>query len=164
MEHRNNIGQLLEKYWEGETSLDEERLLKAYFAGSEVETQFLYAAPFFKAIRAEQALRLPAHRVALLKPQRPVWYRWAVAASVAGALALGGWWMAQQRLEQQRLAALEKLNTDTYEDPEKAAEEIKAALALVSSKMRKGKREAAKGLKKMETIDKFFKKPKKENS
>ena len=50
--------------------------------------------------------------------------------------------------------------TDTYEDPEKALEEIKAVLALVSNKINKGKKEIGKGLQEVEAVDILFKKKK----
>ena len=34
------IAELLDRYWEGETSLDEERQLKAYFASGDVDERF----------------------------------------------------------------------------------------------------------------------------
>ncbi|HRI59925.1 MAG TPA: hypothetical protein PK228_09385, partial [Saprospiraceae bacterium] len=43
-------------------------------------------------------------------------------------------------------------------ETEQAMEEIKAALALVSSKIRRGKQEASKGAIHLETVDKVFKK------
>ena len=39
-----------------------------------------------------------------------------------------------------------------------AMEEIKAALALISSKIGKGRREAAKGAEHLDAVDKIFKK------
>ena len=42
-----NIDQLLEKYWEGETSLQEEQDIKAYFAAGDVLPEHAEMAPLF---------------------------------------------------------------------------------------------------------------------
>ncbi|MCC6460008.1 MAG: hypothetical protein IT260_06040, partial [Saprospiraceae bacterium] len=47
---------------------------------------------------------------------------------------------------------------ETIDDPELALAEIRAALALVSSKIKKGKKEIDKGLQEIETLDKMIKK------
>lgn len=148
------ISALLDKYWEGESSLEEERLLKAYFNNPGADERLKGLAPLFQALRDEQAIELKRANLARLRPRRLRWQRWAVAASIAALLSVGGWWAFQQRQAQVAAATQE----DSFEDPEKAAAEIKAALALVSSKLNKGKREAAKGLKRVDTVDKFFKK------
>jgi uncharacterized protein HemX len=156
-----NIDQLLEKYWEGETTLEEERALKHYFSGENIEARFQYAVPFFKALRAEQSVVMQTPPIALRVVKKPTpWIRWAAAAALLGILSLTGWHAVQQYRQEKEMAAIQqKLNTDTFETPEQAAAEIKAALALVSSKLNKGKRQMNKGLKKMEQMDKYIPKP-----
>ena len=155
---QSEITTLLEKYWDGETSLSEEQSLKHYFAAGEVDERFAQYAPLFAAIRAEQNIEIPAAPAQRPAQRRIYWY--AAAASIVGLLAVGVWWA--NKLQNDAIAARtqEKLYQDTYDDPQKAVAEIKAALALVSSKMRKGKKEAAKGLNKMTTVDKYMLKPK----
>lgn len=208
MAHHHDIQDLLDRYWEGEATLEEERALKAYFASGEVDPRFAAEAPFFQALREERALQSPnIHLKASMTTVRPVWYQWASAAAVVGMVALAGWWAARPRLDHQpsvaatqqhqttQLAAAQpaqpvldspalaaqpdspqpKINrkprphrnpkplpaTQQEEtlDPEtqKALEEVRAALALVSSKLNKGRRTAAKNLNQVETLDKFFK-------
>jgi hypothetical protein len=151
----DNIEHILEKYWAGETSIEEERHLKAYFAKGNVDERFRYAIPFFQTLREERAVQMTA----LVTPMRASssWRRWAAAAALVGAMAIAGWHAIGEHRTQ--IAAQAKLNTDTYEDPEKAAAEIKAALALVSSKINKGKKQMKKGLQKIDKADKFIPKP-----
>jgi hypothetical protein len=158
------ISALLEKYWEGETSLQEERELKNYFASGAVDPRLHSIEPLFRAVREDQGRQFTAPVPA---PRRltivaTVWRTWAVAASVAGLLFLG--WLFRDQLAgpagKPMAAETKNLQEDTYDDPEKAAAEIKAALALVSSKLNKGKKEAAKGLRKMEKVDKYIIGPK----
>lgn len=204
MKNFSDIQALLDRYWEGETTLEEERALKAYFASGEVDERLRAAAPLFQALREEQTVQY-AHQVkaATLKPVLFNWQKIAAAASVALLLSVGLWWWSggekpvdeqiaaqppvfpQPPVAKETPATLsvtpEKvadagqsqtpvLSKKTFvkrkkpakpqPDPEAemAMEEIKAALALVSSKLRKGRQEAAKGAIHLENVDKVFKK------
>ena len=88
-----HINHLLDKYWDGETTLDEERLLKAYFASEAVDPRLIQLAPLFKAMKAEQAVVYEKQAVVKdLGIRRFQAHQWAAAASVALLLAAGGWW------------------------------------------------------------------------
>lgn len=205
---------LLDKYWDGDATLDEERALKAYFSAGPVDERLRSVAPFFAALRAEQAVILERDNVRQFAPTRLVvvrWRHWAAAAAVVGMLAAAGWWWmngptdtftppvaeapvspampipaapenaAPERPSQQQLAQTEtrpikrtgatrRPRHDAPVPPpsaqdlaerqqaEQALAEIKAALSLVSSKLNKGKQEAAKNLHQIENMDRVFKK------
>lgn len=207
----SQIEALLDKYWSGESTLEEERLLKAYFASGDVDPRLRKFAPLFAALTAEQSVEYarPA-TVRNLGAHRFQWHQWAAAASVALLLAAGGWMMLRQGpktagapqvvmvneapAERQTIITNEtqpQQNQPVIETPqnnkvkrkyraivksvkavmasnridpaekaeaEKAYAEVKAALALVSSKLGKGRKEASKSLNQLETIDKIFKK------
>ena len=80
-----NIHQLLDKYWEGETSLDEEKTLKAYFNQEEVATDLQQFAPLFQYLnvaeepalsdRFDQELmsKLEEKRIAIRNPRIIHW-------------------------------------------------------------------------------------------
>ena len=198
-----HIEALLEKYWEGDTSIDEERLLKAYFASNEVDDSLRQFAPLFQVFREEQAVQFQQKTaIAAIKPQQYNWKPWAVAASLALLLTAGWWWVAQpdpttdtyavqstenpaSTTQEQQQAISEAPQTVTpsapvlaaalprkksysrpiaknrlNEEEEQAIAEIKAALALVSSKINKGRREAAKGASHLDNVDRVFKKKK----
>ena len=204
MKSLQDIKILLERYWEGETSLEEERMLKNYFSEATVAPELQREAAYFRALFAEQQVLAKPHqpkRFAL----RPMLQYAAVAASVLFLLAAGFYWwettqpagklvtpaIAQQQpvLEikepvKEDLAAVVQApqktlqaqvskprpvrrqqpsppqEPDTYEDPEQALAEIKAALALVSSKISKSKQTLDKGLQEVDRIDILFKKRK----
>lgn len=210
MKDFNDIQILLDRYWEGETTLEEERRLKTYFASGEVDERLIAFAPLFQALREEQSVQYMKIKTAPLKPVLYTWQKLAAAASVALLLTAGLWWWnsggekpvqqhtAQQpplqeeslpRQENPDLQSVAVENTAHSEaskpsvpfkkaapkhpkpapalpktvneiDPETelAMEEIKAALALVSSKLKKGKQEAAKGAIYLENVDKILKK------
>lgn len=190
------IQALLDRYWEGETSLEEERRIKAYFNAGQVDARLQTFAPMFQAFREDQAVQLIAK--AKVAPIRPQMYQWAAAASVALILA-AGWWMFQKedkvsapmanhtpvdtlkqktpdpipetQSQSNTLALVEKkapiqpikrkapsapTKSKPSIDPEtaQAMAEIKAALALVSSKLDKGRNEAVKGATYLEAMDK----------
>jgi hypothetical protein len=195
-----HIEALLEKYWEGETSIEEERLLKSYFASGEVAASLRSFAPFFQVLREEQAVELAQKPViAELRPQQYNWKPWLAAASVAILIAAGFWWfrqpasvdpyavqidktpapVTQPRVTEQttpplvveapvapvvsikRKASVRKTPAPTLNaEEEQAMQEIKAALALVSSKLKKGRLEAIKGTEHLDNMDRVFKKKK----
>jgi len=201
------IERLLEKYWAGETSLEEERRLKAYFASGAVDPRFAAETPFFQALREEQAVQSQHTLTKMPTLVYSKYRRLAAAAAVIGLLATGSWWFLQKQTaetqafvqttlgheqvappETQSLPAATILEnsspkvaetsprrmshrrqhhttaaaaplTEADLDPaeEMALAEVKAALALVSSKLNKGRRAATKTINQVETLDKFFK-------
>ena len=204
MQNIKDIQTLLDKYWLGETTLEEERLLKAYFATPLVDERFRPVAPLFQTLRQEQAVRLERAEVIPMPAQYSVRSRWAVAAAVVALLAMGGWWLfgpqpvtevaatpsgvlpdtaipmsapakavnpapspvpatvptlAERPAPKPKPAVKRKKPAPAAIDPETelAMEEIKAALALVSSKINKGKKAAIKDINQLENMDKFLK-------
>ncbi|MBK8428400.1 MAG: hypothetical protein IPL27_21650 [Lewinellaceae bacterium] len=96
MLHLEHIEALLEKYWEGDTTLEEERLLKTYFASSEVADSLRQYAPLFQVFREEQSVQFSKKATAtVIKPVQYNWKPWAVAASVALLMSAGWWWSVQ---------------------------------------------------------------------
>ena len=190
---------LLEKYWEGESSLEEERQLKQYFNSGDVDKSLRKFMPIFQAFQDEQAVQFQETKVVSMNASRVNWRYLAMAASFALVLAAGLWWQLSTPEKNQIVAikpvdpnvsqtaenkskieetpvvvaevnakhskrkanrhiAKKRVNKSTELSPEEEAaiEEVKAALALVSSKIRKGRRESAKGASHLEEIDKIF--------
>lgn len=200
----HEIQDLLDRYWEGETTLEEERRLRTYFASGAVDARFLSEAPYFQAVREEQALQAPpVVRQAPLPLTYSTVSRWAVAAAVVALVGLAGWWAVrspqpvmevvavQQSMAQPQPLVESPLSPVSQEatpqtlqahvvhrkprlrrvnavppapahqtlDPEteKALQEVRSALALLSSKLNKGKRAATRNIEQVETLDRFFK-------
>ncbi len=80
------IDNLLEKYFNGETSLGEEQHLKAYFTSGEVAENHRMFVPLFRQFELEKGEVFPAKK----KPVRRylTWWVTGVAASLILAVAL----------------------------------------------------------------------------
>lgn len=160
MEYKE-IRQLLKKYWEAETSLEEEALLQAFFAahaGEELPEDLREAAPLFAYFGLEQELSLPEEEISwpdfkeippmqvvrggAVKTIRP-WQHWMKYAAVL--LMVAGIGYSVQRAHIKHVESTAPLaQRDTYDDPEKAFAEAQRALALVAKNLNKGTRQMEK--------------------
>lgn len=139
----NAIEQLLEKYLEAETSIQEEAALKAYFASNEVAPHLQEYLPMFGYFSASKEETYTGEILLQDKPQaeedrkvvslnpaqanRKKVYSWvAVAASIV--IMAGVFFQEQQGVSE----------FGSYEDPEVAMEETKRALDMVSQLMNSG--------------------------
>ncbi|AZQ44156.1 hypothetical protein [Nonlabens ponticola] len=132
------MNDLLEKYWNGATSLQEEQQLRDYFAGDSVARSHEVYRSLFNSFELESRLEDGDYdafaKVKSKQSQdhifnRRTWKGIAIAASMAVAVAVGtGYFETQQ---QQDLG--------TYETPEEAYEATVAALEMVSARINKGK-------------------------
>ncbi len=95
MRNLEEIQTLLDKYWSGETTLEEERSLKAYFAGPLVHERYHPFLPLFQTLQQEQSVLLEQVRVVPMRARTSNPIRWAIAASVVTLLGIGAWWMSR---------------------------------------------------------------------
>lgn len=140
----NRIRQLLVRYFEGATTLDEERLLRDYFTGDQpIEEDLIPFRAQFNLLdknlfsqAANEALEAKImNRIISLeedgktKIRKMPLSRLLVAASMV--LAIGLSVMLINRFRHQELK-------DTYNDPQLAYQETQKALMYVSQKMNRG--------------------------
>jgi hypothetical protein len=59
MTEEKHISELLEKYWDGETSLFEERELKTYFSGEDIYPSHKEYESYFKTLVKERQVKAP---------------------------------------------------------------------------------------------------------
>lgn len=171
MKNRQHINELLEKYWEGETSLTEEKTLQTFFTSEDIPEELQPFQSLFQAMsEAEQpqlskgfdtqllamlgedanktgkVVQLKTNESAELKK-----WRWiaGIAASVALILAV---YVAVPKANVTEMAATEKLNETERTEALKAYEQTKTALLFVSSKMNQGTQTAARGLGKVKNL------------
>ena len=137
------MNELLEKYWKGETTLEEEAQLRRYFREEEPPEPLRHVAALFRHYQVQP--RLDARFDERLKPHLnedkpvPMWPTLLKTAAVVAIFLLGALWVKHTYVdESQASASVAAVTQDTYEDPEQAYEEAKQALLLVSSLMNEG--------------------------
>lgn len=138
----NTIDRLLEKYWEGETTLVDEAELHDYFSGGDIAPSHKAYQPLFEYQISERERQLDFDPFAKLEESDPKVIplkssgirqlrKWSVAASIAVICMLGIGYLSQPA----------EPNLGTYEDPQLAYNEAKQTLLMVSQKFQSGKKQ-----------------------
>ncbi len=158
-----NINHLLEKYWEGETSLQEEETLQQYFNHGNVAPQLEQFKSLFQYFKEEQDVMISDDfekrlleqienepKVVSAKVRKLSWMTSIRTIAAVGILLMGAVFVFQN---------IEPEKTDVWakyeiEDEQEAIEATKAALALLSGKMKKGSKKATKGFSEMKLVTK----------
>ena len=148
MELKNDrIKSLLEKFWEGNTSLDEERELKEYFRNTSVGENTPDEI-YFRMLLENDQKKLDhsfdeevIRKIHSIKKTIPMWNGWlsrAVMILAVGGSAIMIWVLSTDNPVQ---PPVNKIAAEQKVDPEvtKAYEQTRQALMLVSSKLNKGK-------------------------
>ena len=150
---------LLEKYWNAETSSQEEAQLQQDLNGSN-SPEGVYFTMLAEARQQKSKLSIDDinsynHRqaVATSGPVILPLYRWiASAAAIIAFVAAGiGLWNYSQQATQSLQMA------ETFEDPYEAYEEVREALAFVSAKLNKSQSSAMLNIKKAGEYAEMFK-------
>lgn len=142
----NKIRELLERYWEGESSLEDEDMLRSFYAAEhrDLPADLLEAQPLFRYFNEAANIELPALPametvIAQLPPvikQKP-WEHWMKYAAVF-LIAVGLGYAGRQFQEKQHRMDVVLAEKDTYEDPEKAFAATQKALRLLAKNLNKG--------------------------
>ena len=152
----NRIDDLLEKYWECETSIEEEKELRTYFNKSEYDKKYADVAPLFKYYEREQKIggldsffdqRILAE-IENVQPKSKkkegsiiaLFGNIAKVAAVGLILVTAGYFIKEELSKEE----MKPYVSDTFEDPEKAFEETKKALQMISKNFNKGRKEVRK--------------------
>jgi hypothetical protein len=163
MEYKN-IKELMEKYWTGETDLQEESTLKTYFAGADVHPsleQFRALFTYYETSRQDKSLdnidtAVLEHIQGKAAPKEAKVKSLTRVLSIAAAiLVLVGtvtvFWNTNTASTETGAQTI-TFDSNDPEEAKLALAEVKAALALVSNKVNEGKQEAIKGLYKTKAI------------
>jgi hypothetical protein len=130
------LEELLQRYWDCETSLNEERELRNYFCNEPVPEQWKEAATLFHYFEKQRELNLKGNfdESVIQQIKTPkgrtinlVQISLRIAAGVAVVLAAIFFVRQEIRKESNELVF-----EDTYDDPQKALEETKKALMMIS--------------------------------
>lgn len=125
----NKIEILVEKYFQGETSIAEEIELKDYFSSSDVAQHLEQFQPLFGYFSQAKEQKFKQEIPLQSKKRNVAWL--SIAASVAVLLGIGTFtYFNYNSAEQQDLGS--------YDDPEVALRETQKALALLSENVNVG--------------------------
>lgn len=145
------IDQLLNAYWEGETDLDDEKLLKTYFLSDQVHEEHLAYKDLFVFFNHQADIRYPG-KVVEMKPQiKQPRFKWMWVA--ASFILLAGVGVTGYRLiNMQTPKEVDIWAKYEIQDTEEGLAYATEALNLASSHFKKGEesiRESMKALDKM---------------
>jgi len=131
------IKQLLEKYWAGDTSSEEERALKAFFSGDKIPEELKKYQPLF--LWKTRQMQLKGDRKLKTGIKKPVNFQWysflKIAASVLLVFTLGIGFYTHYEQEKQ----MDKIFSETYSNPEDALKETKNVIGKISSALNMAK-------------------------
>ena len=162
------IKDLLETYFEGETTLEEEAKLKDYFLQDEVDPKLKEYQSLFQFFSFEKKQQLDdsfeTQLIEKIQEQqtqipklRPLWPRLSrIAAAIA--LLIGVWW-AYSHYAAPETPKQQAIDWSMYEPdtPEEALKITRAALKTASSQLNNGTVKAMSEFNKIEQVGKIFK-------
>ena len=144
------IAALLEKYWNAETTLEEEQQLREYFVGANVPDDMREAATLFRFLDAEKNKTLSENfetRVTKQLHQRRegkiislVSFKNITRIAAGIFVVVAATYFIRQEVRKSYPQELQ----DTYTDPQMAFEETKKALQMISNSFGKAKHETEK--------------------
>jgi len=146
----NKLEELLNKYWNCETSLEEEQQLRKYFQEEGIPEQWKETGSLFRYFESQKKKSLKEEAtfddriVRQIKdhkrntPPRFLYSTMRIAAGIA-VLVIAIWFV---RSEVRKTTP--KQMVDTYEDPKLAFEETKKALLMISRSFGKAEEQAKK--------------------
>lgn len=130
----NRIQVLLDKYFEGKSTIEEEDSLRTYFDGENIASTLEQYKPIFDYYAAAKTtkLRLYKPKLPTLKSKKRTSTWISVAASVAVIIASGTYTFLQYNNSDSAK------DLGTYDDPEVAFRETQKALAVLSNHVNSG--------------------------
>ncbi|MCO6479467.1 MAG: hypothetical protein J5I94_22725 [Phaeodactylibacter sp.] len=161
--------QLLEKYFDGETSLKEESRLRDYFRREDVPEALQPYQPMFQHLEVERAHKLGSdfdrkllRQLEGVQPRARVRYlsarTWVLRIAAALVIGLGLWWayVSQNSLQTRQQAGIDwsKYEVKTTEE---AFRLTSTALLKASSELNQGASTAAHEMDKLKKVGKYFK-------
>ncbi|MEL1254887.1 hypothetical protein AAEO57_13935 [Flavobacterium sp. DGU38] len=130
----NKIENILEKYFQGETTIAEENELKEYFSSPDVAQHLEQYKPvfgYFSQVKEQKS----AYEIPLQSKKRKVAWL-SIAASAVLLLGIGTYFFVSEQNNRSEMASQTELGT--YDDPEEALKATQKALALLSKNVNVG--------------------------
>lgn len=132
----DKIENILEKYFQGETTIAEENQLKEYFSSSDVAQHLEQYKPifgYFSQVKQQKSTQELSFSEPREKKRNAAWL--SIAASVVVLLGIGTYYFAS---EKSTAPAVAQSELGTYDDPEEALAATQKALALLSNNVNVG--------------------------
>jgi hypothetical protein len=129
----NKIENILEKYFQGETTIAEENQLKEYFSSPNVAQHLEQYKPMFGYFSQVKQQKTTQEIPLQTKKRNVAWL--SIAASIVVLLGIGTFYFASQKTTPPVVAQSE---LGTYDDPEEALAATQKALALLSNNVNVG--------------------------
>lgn len=146
----HEVEKLLEKYWQCETSLEEEQKLRDFFASGTIPSSHQGAGELFQFLQAEKEKTLSkSFESAVTKQLRRrqggkviqmIGYGNLARIAAGIVVVVAATFLIRQEIRKSYPKELQ----DTYSDPKMAFEETKRALEMISNSFGKAKKEASK--------------------
>lgn len=128
---KNTIDIILEKYWDGESTLEEEVTLKKYFSSTEIHPEHQQFAPLFTYFERKQDIHIPEKETKIIKLNIRKWISVAaVFAFITASLFVFNKYQTSNNLQQ----GLAQAAKGEIEDPEEAKRITEEALMMLSQK------------------------------
>lgn len=141
---------LLEKYWQTETTLEEEEQLRAFFAAGDVPPQLKAAADLFTFFQAEKGKTLAQNFEGVVTKQLKgrqggklvsmIGFGNIARIAAGIAVVVAATFLIREEIRKNYPQDVQ----DTFTDPQLAFEETKRALQMISNSFGKAKKEASK--------------------
>ncbi|MBK8516286.1 MAG: hypothetical protein IPL55_08360 [Saprospiraceae bacterium] len=132
------IDDLLDRYWEGETSLKEEEILKAYFKSGNISDSHMPFAELFgyfeSATNIKYDAEAPSIPINTSIVRKLTIRKFIVGLAAVLVMVFGAMSVIQLLQENEKVSKTAMVNE--IDDPEEALRVTKEALAMVSSKFR----------------------------
>ncbi|OXB07907.1 hypothetical protein [Flavobacterium pectinovorum] len=129
----NKIEDILEKYFQGETTIAEEKELKEYFSSPNVAQHLEQYKPMFGYFSQVKQQKSTQNIPLKTKKRNVAWL--SIAASVVVLLSIGTYFYVS---EKNTASVVAQSELGTYDDPEEALKATQKALALLSNNVNVG--------------------------
>ncbi len=145
------LEELVKKYWDCETSLEEEQQLREYFRESDIPEMWRETATLFRYFDEQKSKTVEpqfdetvVNRIKEMPRKREgrvvKWVTASLRIAAGVAVLLAAVYFVRQELREDQAIAAE----DTFEDPQQAFEETKKALLMISKGFGRAEQQAKK--------------------
>jgi hypothetical protein len=137
------IEALLEKYWQAETTIEEEQALAAYFRGPNVAPELEQYADVFAYFDEELKITpSPDLEARILQTIQTTPFRWGLLSAAAAIVILFcSIFLLTPATQKPNTIAAKTTIHDTYDDPEKALAAVRHALLIASAHLNEGRQQ-----------------------